>query len=146
MIDTCVYIDAARGKMPAEVTAFVATSQIHHCSVCLGELAFALGRLDPQDARSQEQAGFIADVIMHVPGHRVAEPDDEAFIEAGMAAGILARTQNYTHDGRRKLLSDALAFMTARKRGLVLLTANIVDFDLLSQLRSDAQVIYYRPI
>ena len=85
MIDTCVYIDAARGKMPAEVTAFVATSQIHHCSVCLGELAFALGRLDPQDVRSQEQAGFIADVIMHVPGHRVAEPDDEAFIEAGMA-------------------------------------------------------------
>ena len=145
MIDTCVYIDAARGKMPAEVTAFVATSQIHHCSMCLGELAFALGRLDPQDARTQEQAGFIADVIMHVPGHRVTEPDDEAFIEAGMAAGILARTQNYTHDGRRKLLNDALALMTARKCGLVLLTANIVDFDLLTQLRTDAQVIYYRP-
>jgi hypothetical protein len=36
--------------------------------------------------------------------------------------------------------------MTARKRGLALLTANIVDFDLLSQLRADAQVIYYRPI
>jgi hypothetical protein len=65
---------------------------------------------------------------------------------AGMAAGILARTQHYTHDGRRKLLSDALALMTARKRGLVPLTANIVGFDLLSQLRTDAQVIYYRPI
>jgi len=35
--------------------------------------------------------------------------------------------------------------MTARKCGLVLLTANIVDFDLLTQLRTDAQVIYYRP-
>ena len=146
MIDTCVYIDAARGKMPAEVTAFVATSQIHHCSVCLGELAFALGRLDPRDARSHKPAGFIADALMRVPGHRLAEPDDEVFVEAGIAAGILARTQNYTRDGRRKLLSDALALMTARKRGLALLTANIVDFDLLSQLRTDAQVIYYRPI
>ena len=43
------------------------------------------------------------------------------------------------------LLNDALALMTARKHGLVLLTAKIVDFDLLSQLRTDAQVIYYRP-
>jgi predicted nucleic acid-binding protein len=146
MIDTCVYIDAARGKMPPEVTAFVAASQIHHCSVCLGELAFALGRLDPRDARSHKPANFIAETLMRIPGHRVAEPDDEVFIEAGIAAGVLARTQDYTRDARRKLLNDALALMTARKQGLAVLTANVADFDLLSQLRPDAKLIYYRPV
>jgi hypothetical protein len=47
---------------------------------------------------------------------------------------VLARTQGYGKEQRRRVLNDALLFETARKHGCAVLTRNMVDFDLLQQL------------
>jgi hypothetical protein len=78
------------------------------------------------------------------PPHRLVVPDDDTCIEASIAAGILSRTQNIAAD-RRRLLNDALIAATALKNGLVVLTANVADFDLLSQLQPATQILYYVP-
>lgn len=55
----------------------------------------------------------------------------------------LARTHGLAVPDRRKLLNDALTLATAGKKGLIVLTANVVDFDLLCQVVSGAPVLYY---
>ena len=40
---------------------------------------------------------------------------------------------------------DCLIFVSARRRGLTVLTANVNDFDLLQQLVPDGKVAFYRP-
>jgi len=145
LFDTTVYIHAGQGRLGSDARAFVAASQAHHCSVCLGELALSLGYLDPRHSGTPAAASFLAGVLRHVPTHRIVEPDDTVFIEANIATGILARTQGLAPSDRRRLLNDALTLATAGKKGLVVLTANIADFDLLSQLQPGAQVLYYTP-
>ncbi|VTZ26590.1 conserved hypothetical protein [Methylocella tundrae] len=44
----------------------------------------------------------------------------------------------------RKLLNDALIFLQARLLGASVLTANVRDFDFLSQLAPTGRVIFYR--
>ena len=60
-----------------------------------------------------------------------------------MMAGVLARTQHYSKDGRRKLLNDALLLLSADEAGAVLVSRNIRDMDLLLQLKPDARVVLY---
>jgi predicted nucleic acid-binding protein len=57
--------------------------------------------------------------------------------------GILSRLQGYSDGDRQRLLNDALIFCTARKHGLTVLTRNIGDFDLLQQLDSTGNVLFY---
>jgi len=146
VFDTTVYIHAGQGRLGPDAQAFVAASQAHHCSVCLGELALSLGYLDPRHPGTPAAAAFLADVLRHVPAHRIVEPDDAVFLEANIATGILARTQGLAPSDRRRLLNDALTLATAAKKGLVVLTADVGDFDLLSQLQPGAQVLYYVPV
>lgn len=42
-------------------------------------------------------------------------------------------------------MADALLFATARKHGLVLLTANLAEFDPMLQLLPETRVAFYRP-
>jgi predicted nucleic acid-binding protein len=145
LFDTTVYIHAGQGRLGPDAQAFVAASQAHHCSVCLGELALPLGYLDPRHPGTPAAASFLADLLRRVPAHRIVEPDDAVFLEANIATGILARTQSLAASDRRRLLNDALTLATAAKKGLVVLTANVADFDLLSQLQPGTQVLYYAP-
>jgi hypothetical protein len=41
-------------------------------------------------------------------------------------------------------LNDALLFATARKHGCVVLTRNVVDFDLLQQLDPSGSILFYK--
>lgn len=143
LVDTTIYVHAGQGRLGPDVQAFLAASQMHHCSVCLGELALSLGYLDPRHPGTAAAAAYVADVLRHVPAHRVVEPDAAVTIEASIATGILARTQGLAAPDRRKLLNDALTLATGGKKGLILLTANLADFDLLCQLVPGAQVLYY---
>jgi hypothetical protein len=89
-----------------------------------------------------------------------AAPSAAAWIEAGMLAGILARTQfglarpkgTLSPDQaccqrgeRRRLLNDALIFLTAQEQGAVLVTANGKDMEVLRRFGRGAQVLLYRP-
>jgi predicted nucleic acid-binding protein len=145
VLDTTVYIHAGQGRLGPDAQAFVGASQTHHCSVCLGELALALGRLDPRHSGTPAAVEFLSNALRRIPTHRIVEPDDSIFVEASIATGILARTQTLAAPDRRKLLNDALTLTTASKKGLVVFTANVADFDLLTQLQPGARVLYYTP-
>jgi predicted nucleic acid-binding protein len=145
LLDTCVYIDAAADRLPEHVAALLLRRVLNHSTVCLGELAFGLGALRPDDPRSRDNAAALAETIERIAGSgRIVDPDAEAWVTAGMLAGMLARLQGYRAEQRRKALADALLLATARKVGLVLLTANLANLDPMLRLLPDARVAFYR--
>jgi hypothetical protein len=47
LLDTTVYLDGAkRSALPAAIEALLANRIVRHSALCVGELAFGLGRLD----------------------------------------------------------------------------------------------------
>jgi predicted nucleic acid-binding protein len=145
LLDTCVYLDTAADRLPDEVAALLARSVLHHSSVCLAELTYGLGALDPRDRRSRANGRVIEDMVTRIQDSgRIVVPDDVAWATAGMLAGMLARLQGYGAGQRRKALLDSLLFLSALSSGLTLLTANLAEFDLMLQLLPAPRVAFYR--
>ncbi len=86
-------------------------------------------------------------------------PGPAAWAEAGMLAGMLARTQfglarprntlesgaaEQQRESRRRLLNDALIFLCAGEHGAVLVSGNVADIDVLLRFRPDIPVLLYR--
>ena len=145
LLDTCVFIDNGHGTLPLGAMRLLAARGLAHVSSVTGmEIAYSFGRLDPMDRRTAQSLRYLRDVLARAPRHRVvtASPADHAF--AGMLAGTLARTQGLASEARRKLLLDCLIFVSARRNGLTVLTANHQDFDLLRQLVPDGKVAFYQ--
>ncbi len=65
---------------------------------------------------------------------RAITPDAAIWRAAGILSGMLAWTQGYRREQRRRVLNDALLFEAARQHGCKVLTRNVVDLDLLQQL------------
>jgi predicted nucleic acid-binding protein len=146
LLDTTVYIDALQGRVPDDIEIALRTGSLWHCSVTEAELAALAGLLDPGHP---DTAGVIAKVAASVdlrPAHRILTPDREAWREAGILAGLLARLQQYGKSERRRALNDALIFLTAARNGCVVLTRNVSDFDLLMQLDGKGQAVFYHSI
>ena len=62
------------------------------------------------------------------------------------AKGTLSAEQACCQRGeRRRLLNDALIFLTAQEQGAVLVTANRRDMDLLLRFGRGARVLLYNP-
>jgi hypothetical protein len=144
MLDTTVYIDGAQGKLPAPIMALVASRAIVHSAVSACEIATPIGQLNPHDPRTATTAPPLRALIDAMPPTRIVSPSPDAWIEAGTIAGICARTQNYTTEQRRKLLNDALIFLSAIESQAVLVSGNLSDMDLLLQFRPAARVLLYR--
>jgi len=142
LLDTCVYIDNAAGKLPPAAQALVDNAVQYHCAVCIGELTVGLGNLDPSSSGYRAARRHYVGLISAMPPHRILAPDDDVWSTAGLMAGTLARTQNYQPTQRKELLNDALIYLTGRKLGIPVLTQNN-DFDLLSQLHPSGIVIFY---
>ena len=115
-----------------------------HSPVTEAELAAAIGLLDPSHPQTHEITKQVSSVIERRPTYRTIAPDLEIWREAGILSGVLARLQGYGRDHRRRALNDALLFATARKHGCTVLTRNVADFDLLSQLDPTGNVLFYR--
>ena len=145
LLDTCVYIDTAADRLPDEIAALLRRRHCHHSSVCLAELTYGLGELDPTDDRTAKNREVIGDIVTRIAGdERLVIPDGNEWAMAGMLAGMLKRTQRYGREQRRKALSDCLLFVSALREGLILLTANLAEFDLLHQIFPEARVAFYR--
>jgi predicted nucleic acid-binding protein len=147
LLDTCVFIDNGRDRLPLGAKRLLAARGLIHVSSVTGlELSYAFGRLDPTDARTSRSLRYVRDALDAAPSHRVitAMPADHAV--AGVLAGTLTRTQGLDREGRGKLLFDCLIFASARRNGLTVLTANSKDFDLLQQLVPDTKVALYQPV
>lgn len=146
LLDTCVYLDAGKRKLPRGAQRLVAGSPLFHCSVCIAEIAYAFGRLDPTHPATPSALDFLRGILERVQIFRTVAPARDAYLEAGIIAGTLTRTQSLGREGRRKLMHDALVFLAARQIGYPVLTANAEDFDLIQQLAPGGKVLYYRPV
>ncbi len=114
-----------------------------HSSVTEAELSALAGLLNPVHPDTAQALHQVFATIERRPSHRIVTPDREIWREAGILAGMLARLQQYGKAEQRKVFNDALIFLSAAKSGLTVLTRNISDFDLLSQLEPHGKVLFY---
>jgi hypothetical protein len=147
LLDTCVYLDAGKRKLPLEAARLlVAPSRLFHSAAVVSELTYALGRLDPGDQRTAANTAFVRETLGRIREERTILPDETVYAASGVLVGALTRTQSLAESERRRLLLDALIFLGARRAGLRLLTANIRHFDLMQQFLPDAKLAFYRPV
>jgi predicted nucleic acid-binding protein len=144
LYDTTVYIDILRDQFPVTGDLMLRAVEAWHSPVTEAELISALGLLEPHDSRTRSVIEKIATVIEQRPIQRTIVPNVVVWRQAGILSGILARLQGLDKAQRRRLLNDALLFVTARRHGCTLLTRNVGDFDFLQQLEPAGRVLFYR--
>jgi len=143
VLDATVYIDQLKGELPAQVVALIASRIIYHAAPALAEIAITIGVLDPADPRTRRTLRPIVETLERVPRERIIAPDGDAWLEAAVLSGILARTQGIRREHRRKFLNDALLFLMALDAGCVLISRNAKDMDLLLRIKPNGRVLLY---
>ncbi|TDX64752.1 putative nucleic acid-binding protein [Methylosinus sp. sav-2] len=144
LLDTCVYIDQMQDRTPQLLDDLIARRQVNHSTVAIQEMMHTVGALQPTDTRTGAVVAEIRKQIAAMPPHRIFTPDAEVLGRAALLSGALCRLRSYQKDGRLRALQDCVLFLQARKLGLVVLTANIGDFDLLLQLVPTGRALFYR--
>jgi predicted nucleic acid-binding protein len=141
--DTNVYIMAAEGTLPVAAASLTERALLFHCSVCLGELATGVANADPLGPTWLAIRDHYAALIDAVPESRLLVPDGQTWLEAGVIAGALARTQGFQKHQRKECLNDALIYLSAAKAGLPVLTANRDEFDIIQQIAPEGRFIFF---
>ena len=131
-------------RSPRLLDDLIEQRQIHHSTVAIQELMHAAGALSPSDARTAAVIAQIGKHIKAMPPHRTFAPDIEVFGRAALLSGILYRLQNYEKDSKLRALRDCVLFLQAQKLGLVVMTANVRDYDILLQLIPAGRALFYR--
>ena len=144
LLDTSVYIDQMQDRSPQILDDLIAQRQVNHSTVAIQELMHTVGALNPSDARTATVIDVIGKQIRAMPSHRVFAPDAEVLGRAALLSGILCRLQGYEKDGKLRALQDCVLFLQAQKLGLVVLTANVGDYDILLQLIPTGRGLFYR--
>jgi predicted nucleic acid-binding protein len=140
--DTNIYIMNAAGTLPPAATIIVDQGLMFHCVVCLAELSVGVGNFAPMAAEWQTVANHYVDMFASIPANRLLVPDAQTWADAGMVAGVLARTQDFQKQQLKELLNDALVYLCAAKHGLPVLTNNKADFDLLQKIAPGGSFIF----
>lgn len=140
--DTNIYIMDAAGILPRAAQTIVGEGLMFHCSICLAEVSVGVGKYAPEASDWQRVADHYADLFASIPANRLLVPDAETWADAGMVAGILARTQGFRKQRSKELLNDAVIYLCAAKNGLPVLTDNRADFDLLQQSAPSGRFIF----
>lgn len=143
VLDTNVYIQSAAGTLPAAAAALVDRGLLFHCSVCVAELATGVANANPSHVGWKTLRDHYSALIATFPATRLLTPNPQIWVEAGMIAGTLARTQNFQRHQRKECLNDALIFLTAAQAGLPVLTANRDEFDMIQQLAPHGRFIHF---
>lgn len=145
LLDTCVYIDALEGSLPADVESLLRARTLMHLSVVLGELSHNFGRLDPKHPHTREVLDELAGTIDDVPRHRLDEAVSAGVIlEAGILSGLVFRLGGFQPGQEVAALNDATIYLHALEQGYVVLTRNIRDFDFMNQIVPAGRVLFYR--
>lgn len=143
LLDTNVYINRAAGRVAPPLRDIIDRALLFHCSVALAELATGVANADPARAGWAAHRDHYTKLFADIPASRVLTPDDQVWVDAGVIAGTLARTQGLQPHQRKECLNDALIFLTAAKAGLPVLTANRDEFDFIQQLAPEGQFVHY---
>ena len=144
LLDTCVYIDQMQDRSPPVLDDLIAHRQVNHSTVAIQELMHTVGILNPSDARTAGVVAEIGALIKTMPPHRIFAPDIDVLGRAALLSGMLCRLQGYGKDGKLRALNDCVLFLQAQKLGLVVLTANVGDYDILLQLIPLGRTLFYR--
>jgi predicted nucleic acid-binding protein len=144
LLDTCVYIDRLQGRLNAAVDCWLARAILRHSAIARAELMLGLGFADPKHPGYGATRARIQELLERMPPRAVLTPDAAMLDEAGLIAGIVARRHGLQPDARRRLVNDTLLVLTARAHGLVLLTRNRGDMDLIAQLVGTRAILFYR--
>jgi predicted nucleic acid-binding protein len=144
LYDTTVYIDILQNHFPKDGELMMRAVDGWHSPVAESELAASCGLLNAAHPQTRAVIERIATVAERIPIHRMIAPDREAWREAGILSGMLARLAGYDKERRRGTLNDALIYASARRSGCAVLTRNIIDFDFLQQLEPAGRVLFYR--
>lgn len=142
LLDTNVYIDRAAGRLTAPVRDRIDRALLFHCSVALAELAAGVASADPARPGWAALRDHYRALLVAVPASRLVTPDAQVWVDAGVIAGTLARTQGFQPHQRKECLNDALIFLTAAEAGIPVLTANRDEFDLIQQLAPEGRFIH----
>lgn len=161
LLDTTLYLHRSNGTVPSSIHALIASRRhwVYNCAVACAELAISIGLLNPADPRTATAIVAIQAHLDHMILDKTVAPSPSAWTEAAVLAGILARTQGLAvprrrltadqeccqRGRRRELLLDALIYLTAVERDMLLISANIRHMDLLLQLHPAQNVLLYRP-
>jgi hypothetical protein len=140
--DTNIYIMDAAGSLPSAATIIVDQGLMFHCAVCLAELSVGVGNYPPKAADWQAIVDHYVALFASIPANRLLVPDAQTWADAGMVAGVLARTQNLQKQQLKEFLNDASVYLCAAKHGLPVLTNNKADFDLLQQIAPGGSFIF----
>ena len=143
MLDTNVYINIAAGRAGEAVRDAVDRAILFHCSVALAELATGVANADPSRPKWPQMRDHYVALFAAIPGSRLLTPGPDTWVDAGIIAGMLARTQGFQSHQRKECLNDTLILLTAAKAGLAVLTADRGDFDLIQQIAPEGRFIYY---
>lgn len=141
--DTNVYIHNAAGRLSPAVEALLDRAILFHCSVCVAEIATGVANGDPSHPGWNSNRAIYAEVLGAIPATRLLTPDAQICTDAGVVAGILARTQGFQPHQRKEMLNDALILLTAAKAGLAVLTSDRDHYDFLQQVCPEARFILY---
>ncbi|TYL76265.1 type II toxin-antitoxin system VapC family toxin [Bradyrhizobium cytisi] len=144
LLDTSVYIDQMQNRSPQILDELIAQRQVNHSTIAVQELMHTVGVLNPSDARTAGVIEVIGKQIRAMPPHRIFAPDTEILGRAALLSGVLCRLQAYEKDGKLRALQDCVLFLQAQKLGLVVLTANVGDYDILLQLIPTGRALFYR--
>jgi len=141
--DTNVYIRNMGGTLPPGVAVLLDNALLWHCSVCVAEITAGIAHYNPAAGNWRRMRRQFGILLGSIPDTRLLVPDAETWHLAGMIAGTLARTQGFQPQQRKECLNDVLIYLTAAKRGLPVLTANRVEFDLVQQLAPGGTFLHF---
>ena len=145
LLDTTVYIDSGKRQgLPPPIEALLANRVIRHSTLCIGELAFGYGRLDPAHGGTPRNRDGIARLLDMIDVAAVVDLSPSGWSKAGALAGALTRMQGFTLDRRRAMLIGAAIFVTAQEAGLTLVSGNLAGMDLLLQVGGPAGMVLYQ--
>ena len=146
LLDTTVYIDLLQDRLPDNVERLLDSRVLNHSAIALAELVHLFGRLDPTHAGTAGTLLPIRAAIDQIPQHRLTAPSTHMLAEAGIVTGMIARLMGAAKTDRQPLFNDAMLFMQALESGFTLLSGNVADMDLISQLVPSGQVLLYRKL
>jgi hypothetical protein len=146
LFDTTVYIDMLAGRLPDAILTIIGSRPIYHTAAALAEFALPIGYLDPRDSRTPSALAPILRSLRHISPTRVIAPSSRHWIEASLIGGTLARTQSFPKSERRRFLGDILVYLAGEEVGAIVLTRNTRDFDLLMQVRTGIEVLFYEQV
>ena len=118
MLDTGFYIDRLQRKVPLSLLEFVAGRRVVHSAVAMQELTIAAGILDPAHSNTPGTRQPIISLLSVIDASEVVSPGAACWVEAGMVAGILARTQHLNRS-RKELSPDAACCQQGLRRKLL---------------------------